>query len=60
MSDPIADFLTRVRNSLHANKRWVDVPSSNLKKRIAYVLKNEDLINAANILKAALAEYQKK
>jgi aspartate aminotransferase len=28
--------------------------------RIAYVLKNEDLINAANILKAALAEYQKK
>ncbi len=28
--------------------------------RIAYVLKNEDLINAANILKVALAEYQKK
>jgi aspartate aminotransferase len=28
--------------------------------RIAYVLKKEDLINAANILKAALAEYQKK
>jgi aspartate aminotransferase len=28
--------------------------------RIAYVLKNEDLINAANILKTALAEYQKK
>jgi aspartate aminotransferase len=28
--------------------------------RIAYVLKNEDLTNAANILKAALAEYQKK
>ena len=34
MSDPIADFLTRVRNSLHANKRWVDVPSSKLNKRI--------------------------
>ncbi len=28
--------------------------------RIAYVLKNEDLVNAANILKVALAEYQKK
>ena len=44
MSDPIADFLTRVRNSLHANKRWVDVPFSNLKKRIAYVLKEEKYI----------------
>ena len=44
MSDPIADFLTRVRNSLYANKRWVDVPSSNLKKRIAYILKEEKYI----------------
>ena len=44
MSDPIADFLTRVRNAIHANKRWVDIPSSNLKKRIAYVLKEEKFI----------------
>jgi len=44
MTDPIADFLTRIRNALGATKRWVDIPSSNLKKRIAYVLKEEKYI----------------
>ena len=44
MSDPIADFLTRIRNGLTARKRWVDVPSSALKKRIALVLKEEKYI----------------
>tara|TARA_B000000557_G_scaffold233677_1_gene208351 strand:+ start:965 stop:1366 length:402 start_codon:yes stop_codon:yes gene_type:complete len=44
MSDPIADFLTRIRNGLSANKRWVDIPGSNLKKRIALVLKEEKYI----------------
>ncbi len=45
MSDPIADFLTRIRNGLAAKKRWVDVPSSSLKKRISLVLKEEKYIN---------------
>ena len=45
MSDPIADFLTRIRNGLTARKRWVDVPSSALKKRISFVLKEENYIN---------------
>ena len=44
MSDPIADFLTRIRNAFRTNKRWVDIPSSNMKKRIAYVLKEEKYI----------------
>ena len=44
MTDPIADFLTRIRNGRAANKRWVNVPSSNLKKRIAFVLKEENYI----------------
>ena len=44
MTDPIADFLTRIRNALRANKRWVDIPSSNIKKRIAFVLKEEKYI----------------
>ena len=39
MTDPIADFLTRIRNAYRSEKRWVDIPSSNMKKRIAYVLK---------------------
>tara|TARA_Y100001970_G_scaffold273874_1_gene372676 strand:- start:1969 stop:2367 length:399 start_codon:yes stop_codon:yes gene_type:complete len=44
MTDPIADFLTRIRNAISANKRWVDIPSSNVKKRIAFVLKEEKYI----------------
>ena len=44
MSDPIADFLTRIRNGLNAKKRWVDVPSSIMKKRISLVLKEEKFI----------------
>ena len=44
MSDPIADFLTRIRNGLSAQKRWVDIPSSNMKKRITLVLKEESYI----------------
>ena len=44
MTDPIADFLTRIRNAISGNKRWVDIPSSNIKKRIAFVLKEEKYI----------------
>ena len=44
MTDPIADFLTRIRNALRTEKRWVDIPSSNMKKRIAFVLKEEKYI----------------
>jgi len=44
MTDPIADFLTRIRNAFSTNKRWVDIPSSSIKKRMAYVLKEEKYI----------------
>ena len=44
MTDPIADLLTRIRNGFSARKRWVDVPSSNFKKRIVLVLKEESYI----------------
>ena len=44
MSDPISDYLTRIRNGLLARKRWVDVPSSKMKKRISLVLKEESFI----------------
>ena len=44
MNDPIADFLTRIRNAHMANKKWVDMPSSLLKRRIAYVLREESFI----------------
>jgi len=44
MSDPIADFLTRIRNAQQAHHRWTDIPSSNLKVRIALLLKLEGFI----------------
>lgn len=37
-SDPIADYLTRVRNAIKANHRIVDIPASNIKKSITKVL----------------------
>jgi len=44
MTDPIADLLTRIRNALSTEKRWVDVPSSKMKKRVVYILKEESFI----------------
>ena len=44
MTDPIADMLTRIRNGMAVDKRFVDIPASNLKKRIAFVLKEEKYI----------------
>jgi small subunit ribosomal protein S8 len=38
VTDPIADFLTRIRNAQMANHRMVEIPASNLKKRITEIL----------------------
>ena len=38
VTDPIADFLTRVRNAQMARHRIVEIPASNLKKRITEIL----------------------
>ena len=51
MSDPVADFLTRIRNAQSAHKEWVDIPCSNLKKRIAFVLKEEKFIRDILLIK---------
>ena len=45
VSDPVADFLTAIRNALRARHRKVDVPASRLKSRIAEVLLRERFIN---------------
>jgi len=42
--DPIADFLTRVRNAIKANHRIVTVPASNVKKEITKVLFDQGYI----------------
>lgn len=38
MTDPISDYLTRLRNAIKANHKVVEVPASNLKKEITKVL----------------------
>jgi small subunit ribosomal protein S8 len=38
MTDPIADFLTRIRNAIRANHRMVDIPASNAKKKLSHIL----------------------
>lgn len=45
MTDPISDFLTRVRNAIKAEKKTVDVPASKFKKEIAEILKNTKYID---------------
>ena len=45
MTDPIADFLTRIRNGQTAAKAAVSMPSSRLKCAIAQVLADEGYIN---------------
>jgi len=44
MNDPVSDYLTRIRNAHMANKQFVDIPCSNLKIRISYILKEEHFI----------------
>lgn len=44
VTDPIADYLTRIRNAQQAGHRMVEIPSSNLKKRITEILYNNGYI----------------
>ena len=44
MSDPIADFLTRIRNANMVQHESVEVPASKMKKDIAEILKNEGFV----------------
>jgi len=43
-TDPIADYLTRVRNAVRANHRVVEIPASNLKKDITKILFDQGYI----------------
>ncbi len=43
-TDPIADYLTRIRNAVRANHRVVEIPASNLKKEITKILFDQGYI----------------
>ncbi len=62
VTDPIADFLTRLRNAQMAGHRIVEIPASNLKKRMTEILYNQGYIlkykfeddNKQGVIKIAL------
>lgn len=63
ITDPIADYLTRLRNAIKANHRIVEIPASNLKREITKVLhdkgyiqnyKFEDEVGHQGVIKIAL------
>jgi len=62
MTDPIADFLTRIRNAIMAKHKVVEIPASNLKKEMTKVLYDKGYIlnfkfiddNKQGIIKIAL------
>ncbi len=46
MTDPIADFLTRIRNGIMAAHETVEIPSSTLKKELARILREQGYIES--------------
>ena len=48
MTDPIADFLTRIRNGIRSRKQTIDCPRSNLKLRIAEILRQEGYLDGVS------------
>ena len=45
LTDPVADFLARIRNAIRARHQKLDVPASKLKTEIARILKEEGYIS---------------
>ena len=46
MTDPIADFLARIRNGIRARKQNIELPRSNMKLRIAEILRDEGFVQS--------------
>jgi len=52
MTDPIADFLTRIRNAIHAAHETVQIPASKLKAELARILAEQGYIEAWSLKEA--------
>jgi small subunit ribosomal protein S8 len=50
MTDPIADFLTRVRNAIHAAHETVEIPASKLKSELARILVEQGYIDSYTVI----------
>jgi small subunit ribosomal protein S8 len=53
MTDPIADFLTRIRNAIHASHETVLMPGSRQKSELARILAEQGYIDAFNVAAAS-------
>ena len=53
MTDPIADFLTRVRNAIHAAHETVEIPASKTKAELARILAEQGYIDSWSVVPAA-------
>jgi small subunit ribosomal protein S8 len=49
MTDPIADFLTRIRNGIQASHDQVDIPASRLKSEVARILQEQGYIEGFEV-----------
>ena len=56
LTDPIADFLTRIRNALRADHREVEIPASRLKKEIARILVEQGYVLSYDVEPTAVGE----
>ena len=50
VTDPISDLLTRIRNATNAKKLRVDIPSSNMKKNLVEILKQNKFIHDYEVI----------
>jgi len=50
VTDPISDFLTRIRNAVKADKKFVEMPSNNMKVKMAEILKNNNFVRDFNVV----------
>jgi small subunit ribosomal protein S8 len=51
MTDPVADYLTRLRNALQAGHKKVDVPASNMKRQLTRLLIDQQFVTGFTELK---------
>src|SRR3990172_10461233 len=51
-TDPIADYLTSIRNGVSAKKEFVEVPHSKVKVRIAEILRDEGFVRGFEVIEA--------
>ncbi len=48
MTDPLGDMLTRIRNAITARKAKIDLPASNIKERVAEILREEGFLTSVS------------